>query len=112
KGGVGKTTLAYHFSCMLAEMGSRVLAVDLDPQMNLTSMFLSEEQLEQLAAAHIERVYTPGASISDSGVFLLSGDLELSTFEDRLSDNWGKCLNRDVSAFRVTSAFYRIIEQS
>lgn len=48
KGGVGKTTLVYHIAWMLAELGQRVLAADLDPQANLSSMFLEEERLEEL----------------------------------------------------------------
>jgi len=47
KGGVGKTTLVYHVAWMLAELGHKVLAADLDPQANLTSMFLDEDQLEE-----------------------------------------------------------------
>ena len=48
KGGVGKTTLVYHLSHMLQRMGHRVLAVDLDPQANLTAQFLDEDELGQL----------------------------------------------------------------
>ena len=36
KGGVGKTSLVFHLAWMFAEMGKRVVAVDLDPQANLT----------------------------------------------------------------------------
>lgn len=48
KGGVGKTSLVYHLSWMYAQQGLKVLAVDLDPQANLTSMFLDEDILENL----------------------------------------------------------------
>jgi cellulose biosynthesis protein BcsQ len=48
KGGVGKTTLAYHLAHMLQRMGHQVLAVDLDPQANLTAQFLDEEELAML----------------------------------------------------------------
>ena len=48
KGGVGKTTLAYHLAHMFQRLGHRVLAVDLDPQANLTAQFLSEDDLAVL----------------------------------------------------------------
>lgn len=48
KGGVGKTTLVYHLAHMYQRRGKRVLAVDLDPQSNLTSAFLDENDLAHL----------------------------------------------------------------
>ena len=39
KGGVGKTSLAYHLAWMLSDLGYNVLACDLDPQANLTGGF-------------------------------------------------------------------------
>jgi cellulose biosynthesis protein BcsQ len=39
----------------------------------------------------------------------LLGDLALSEFEDDLSQNWPKCLDRDERAFRVTTAIYRAV---
>ncbi len=46
KGGVGKTSLVYHMAWMYADMGRTVVAVDLDPQANLTAAFLDEESVE------------------------------------------------------------------
>lgn len=48
KSGVGKTTLVYNLAWMFAELGLSVVVADLDPQANLTSMFLEEEELESL----------------------------------------------------------------
>ena len=43
---------------------------------------------------------------------VVPGDLELSRFEDKLSDAWPHCHNRDESAFRTMTAFYRLIQSA
>ncbi len=40
RGGVGKTTTVYHVAWMLSELGIKTIAIDLDPQSNLTFMFM------------------------------------------------------------------------
>jgi len=50
KGGVGKSTLAFHLSNILAEMGHKTLIIDLDPQCNLTICGMDEEQLHKIWA--------------------------------------------------------------
>ncbi|MBN1867846.1 AAA family ATPase [Candidatus Sumerlaeota bacterium] len=125
KGGVGKTTLVYHVAWMCAELGQCVLAVDFDPQANLTTMFLDEDALERLWPEEgknqsiltcISPIIEGEGDIAEAplqqicpNIHLLPGDLGLSQFEDKLSDSWPRCLDNDKAAFRVITAFYRII---
>ncbi len=48
KGGVGKTTLAYHLAHILAEMGKKLLVLDLDSQCNMSLYGMKEEELESV----------------------------------------------------------------
>ena len=59
KGGVGKTSLVYHLAWMYADLGYKTLAVDLDPQANLTAAFLEDDRLEQIwpDGEHPETIY-------------------------------------------------------
>jgi cellulose biosynthesis protein BcsQ len=71
KGGVGKTTLSFHLAHALAELGHRVLAVDLDPQCNLSIYALTEEQIQGIWDAENEFIDEPGfeaarSKLSDS----------------------------------------------
>lgn len=126
KGGVGKTTLVYHLAWMMADRGINTLVVDLDPQANLTAMFLDEERLEALWPddEHPDTIYgairpilkglgdvaQPHVEFLNHRLGLIPGDLGLSRFEDKLSDAWPRCHNRDESAFRTMTAFHRIVE--
>lgn len=129
KGGVGKTSLVYHLAWMYADLGLNVLAVDLDPQSNLTASFLSEDRLEELwpeEGAHKGTVFGAIQPLKEGtgdileahveelhpGLGLLVGDLGLSGFEDELSAQWPKCGDGDPRAFRVETAFWRIIQQA
>ena len=125
KGGVGKTTLVYHVAWTLQDMGLKVLAADLDPQANLSSMFLSEERLDQLwpdgphpksvlgsvlpILRGIGDIASPHTEEISDGLGVLVGDLGISRFEDKLSQNWPLCLDRDEAAFRVITAFHRML---
>ena len=125
KGGVGKTSLVYHLAWMYAELGVNVVAADLDPQANLTSMFLADEALEALWAGAGRRrtiygaiqpllegsgdVTTPHVERPIPGLNLVVGDLALSAAEDELSSQWPDCLDRKPRAFRVLSALWRVL---
>lgn len=50
KGGVGKSTLAFHLSNILSELGHKTLMIDLDPQCNLTIFGMDEERLHAMWA--------------------------------------------------------------
>ena len=125
KGGVGKTTLVYHLAWMYAELGYSVVAADIDPQANLSAVFLQEDRLEELwpddghpdsilgAVSPILRglgdIRPPHVEPITSNLGLVVGDLGLSSFEAKLSSAWPDCLGRDESAFRTESAFHRTI---
>ncbi|MBK6941731.1 MAG: ParA family protein [Planctomycetes bacterium] len=126
KGGVGKTSLVYHLAWMYADMGVSVIAADLDPQSNLTAMFLGDERLESLwpASRPSSTVFgairplldgtgdvgTPHVEHVSERIGLLAGDLAISEFEDELTRQWSDCLDRKPRAFRVVSAFWRLCE--
>ncbi|MBI5437709.1 MAG: ParA family protein [Nitrosomonadales bacterium] len=127
KGGVGKTSLVYHLAWMFADHGIKTLAVDLDPQANLTAMFLNEERLESLWPDddHPDTVFgsvrpilrgigdiaNPHVEQISDRLGLIPGDLGLSRFEDKLSDAWPRCQLSDESAFRTMTAFHRLIHR-
>jgi chromosome partitioning protein len=127
KGGVGKTSLTYHLAWAFAQQGRRVLVVDLDPQANLTSLFLDDDRLEALwpEGEHPETVLGAISPIlegtgdvraphlepiedSDGRISLVAGDLGLGHFEAKLAESWPRTLDRHVDALRVTTALYRM----
>jgi cellulose biosynthesis protein BcsQ len=129
KGGVGKTSLVYHLSWMFAEQGKRVVAMDLDPQANLTTAFLDDDQLEKLwennnEARTIYRCLEPLVKIGDllepilykiednPNLYLVPGDVALAGFEETLSAVWPESLgDRNLyRPFRILSAFWQIAQ--
>lgn len=132
KGGVGKTSLVFHLAWMFAELGKRVVAIDLDPQANLTSAFLSEDDLEILwnpddtsqRATTIYQCIRPLTKVGDilepqtqrihSRLHLVPGDLGLASFEDFLSQEWPSSLGSGslYRPFRLLTSFWQIAQMA
>lgn len=125
KGGVGKTSLAFHLAWKFSGLGYSIVAADLDPQANLSSMFLDEDRLEEIwpDENHKESIFgsidpilrgigdvqSPHIENISDNLGLIIGDLGLSTFEDTLSYNWALCSDGKEAAFRTISSFYRLM---
>ncbi len=93
KGGVAKTTTVASLGSALAELGKRVLLVDLDPQACLTfSLGIDPEDLE----LSIHHVLTKGVSPSEvmatteDGVDLMPATIELARAEAELLTRTGR----------------------
>ncbi|MCY4630248.1 MAG: AAA family ATPase [bacterium] len=128
KGGVGKTSVVYHLAWMYADLGVSVVAADLDPQANLTSMFLEEREMEDLWTPAPPRPTIHGTlvpllegtgDIADAptrspapALALVPGDLALSQAEDEFSSQWPQSLDGNARAFRVITALSRTLRNA
>lgn len=105
KGGTGKTVSTYNIGWKLTELGYRVLLVDGDSQVNLTALALGFDRFDEYYEAEttkkknikdavspvfegkpsaIEAFDCPTA-INNSGMFVLPGHADLSTYEGQIS---------------------------
>jgi len=83
KGGVGKTFLVFHLAHFLREAGARVLAVDLDPQGNLTLSFcLGQGQVpEGCPVAEVFEKERLPVQLLEEGLWLCGADIQLARYE-------------------------------
>ena len=125
KGGVGKTTLVYLVAWMIRELGHKGIAVELDPQSNLSEIFLPEEKQYSLffdrdlpkytimealeRIAENEPYQRPHVEHIVDRLGLVVGDLKLSLFEEKLSESWLGALRGDVYHFKILTSIHRII---
>jgi chromosome partitioning protein len=108
KGGVAKTTTAASLAVALAELGQRVLVVDLDPQACLTfSLGVDPEDLD----ASVSHVLTQGMDAreailtTEEGIDLLPATIELAGAEASLLTRTGRELTLRMSMDEVTGGY-------
>lgn len=94
KGGVGKTTTAINLSACLAEKGQKVLAIDMDPQGNMSSgLGLDKESIDKtiydmiLGEIDVEDVINKGTI---ENLDILPSNVDLSAVEIELIDEENK----------------------
>ncbi|MFR9724828.1 ParA family protein [Streptomyces sp. MS19] len=127
KAGVGTTTLLYHLAHMLSRQGAAVLAVDLDPQAELTALCLDEDEIEELWSGTAPWTVATGVrppldgtgdaapvppTLLRPGLWLLPGSLRLARAEERLSHQWSAAFNGDIAAVRTITAFHQLITRA
>ena len=129
KGGVGKTSLIYHLAWTFAGFRKRVVIADLDPQANLTAAFLDEEKIERLwdekaSGSTIYQCVKPLTDVGDivepalqnmsSDLYLLPGDVALSSYEDALSNEWPNSMgdNNLYRPMRVLTSFWQVMQMA
>ena len=94
KGGVGKTTTAINLSACLGELGKRVLAVDLDPQGNMSSGLGAERDEETKTVYElligeaevsecIQKNLVRNLDVIPSDINLSGAEIELLDWEDK-----------------------------
>lgn len=129
KGGVGKTSLIYHLAWMYASLNKRVILADLDPQANLTAACLDEDQVEPIwnnaqPGSTIYHCVKPLTAVGDIAppvlqklaprLYLLPGDVALSSFEDLLSTEWPNSMGDSnlYRPMRILSAFWQVMQMA
>jgi len=88
KGGVGKTTIAFNLVKELANRGKKILAIDNDPQGNLTSALLSD--ISSLSANLLDVYRIDDASVApqqlNEALDFIGADIRLAKMADQNDD--------------------------
>ncbi|MDR2624887.1 MAG: AAA family ATPase [Zoogloeaceae bacterium] len=129
KGGVGKTSLIYHLAWMFADLGKQVIVADLDSQANLTAAFLDDDSIEKIwdtqnTNATIYQCVKPLMEVNDivppalqkitEHLYLLPGDVALSSYEDILSTQWPDSMgdNNLYRPMRILTSFWQVAQMA
>lgn len=89
KGGTGKTTAIHNISCAASLYGAKILAIDLDPQGNLTDAFCVDPETTPILIDIIEKqadVKDAIIKVSD-GIDLIPSRIENVTLDSKLAIN-------------------------
>lgn len=127
KGGVGKTTLAFHVGVELARKGLKTALIDLDPQCNLTLQTLGATFYENnLFSEQAKTIYDVlKAKVEGSGdidttikpkhvrdnLFILPGDIQLSLYENLLLSGYNDAAAGNLRGYSDTSAIDRYLNE-
>ena len=83
KGGVGKTTITFNLARWLSFRGKKVLAIDNDPQANLTSSFIDCRSKLQSSLLEVYRGQPALPQEISENLFLIGSSVTLATVSER-----------------------------
>ena len=127
---MGKTTVTVDVADAKADMGKTVLLVDADPQCNLTSFSVEENEFETLLQesnggeeigetlwSAVKPVVEGRGGVTeisewqvqDRDIFLLPGDVLLSEYEEVLPEAWIECFARRTRGYDITTALSQVV---
>lgn len=120
KGGSGKTTTAAHLAQYLALQGYRVLAVDLDPQASLSSLFGYQPELDLngndtiYGAIRYDEERRPLSEVIRhtyvDGLDLIPGNLELQEYEHTTPQHLANRQTSDQSSNILEEMFFARVQ--
>jgi len=116
KGGCGKTTTVVHLASELADLGKKVLVIDLDPQAN-ASLHIGKQHPSEVPVTTAELLVGDTSLLTDAleedtnfdNVSLIYGSLNLGKTEDQLKDDAPRPSEELVSKIEILKDIYDFI---